>query len=200
MKYHCRLYSSISQQMADGQTCLSLYWWISRKLTQLHWGSTKGVNSLQYQTQLGKSSQAISGVLFHREKPQRKSRYEEYLVLLWWNYSPYVWTGVASLDSLMVCLRIFSLVLTVQLVVYNMTLAVLLNLLFHCSSVIMDSISSVHLPSCSISISPQSTQFCEFSPCILYVIMLECLFLNVHHSLFHLSGPVCFSGLNKNSF
>lgn len=181
--------------------------------------------SLQYQTQLGKSSQLISEALFHRENPQRKNRYQEYLVLLWWNYSPFVWIGVASLDSLMVCLCILSLAVTIWPVVQNRTLAVLLNLLFHCHLVIIDSIPSVHLPSHSNSTSPQNNRFCAFPPHILYmqsqefsgalndpdgslptqyilwfcnsvliwyVIMLDCLFLNGHYILFHLSSLVGF--------
>lgn len=131
--------------------------------------------SLQYQTQLGRSSQLISEALFHRENPQRKNRYQEYLVLLWWNYSPFVWIGVASLDSLMVCLCILSLAVTIWPVVQNRTLAVLLNLLFHCHLVIIDSIPSVHLPSHSNSISPQNNRFCAFPPHILYMQSQELL-------------------------
>lgn len=85
-------------------------------------------------------------VHFRSPFPQRKTTEEKQVSGISWfaviNYSPYIQTGVASLDILMVCLWIFSLALTICPVVYNMTLAVLLNLLFHCGSVIVDFISS----------------------------------------------------------
>lgn len=83
-------------------------------------------------------------VRFRSPFPQGKTTEEKQISGISWfaviSYSPYVQTGVASLDILMVF--IFSLALTICPVVYNMTLAVLLNLLFHCGSVIVDFISS----------------------------------------------------------
>lgn len=167
MKHHRRLYSPISHQIAGGQTCLSLYWHISKKKTN---ATALGKHKRSQQTAISSTVGKKFTVHFRSHFPQRKSTKEKQI------------PGI----SCFAVIKLFSVCINWccqfeqpdGVFIYPLPsgnniaccaeydISCLLNLLFHCHSIIIDSIPSVHLPSCSISISPQSN---IFSPYILYM-------------------------------